>query len=389
MPTMHVATSVALAFTAMATNCGATAAANIVWHEAKEYGPAMLHGKAAYSTGEQTSAYYSRLPSSAEQQTRPSIWSLSNQPAGTFLQFATNSSTIILNYTLGSSALSMWHFPSTGVSGADLYCYDEGNSSWRWVATTDPAYPVTSTVLVPADAHTSTGETRRYRLHLPTYNEVKDDLVLGIDEDSVLVPDNSTLIGFGDNEAIVWYGSSILQGGVASRPGQIATHQVTRRLGRLIYNFGFSGNCWMETSVAQYLVNITPAPALFIIDCNPNMIGFPAAGSVPDIYSRTVPLVDYIRSHGHATTPIILSEGTTYGSEWLSTVARAGQVNKSAALHEAFVNLTSGSVVGLPACGSLWHQSLCRNADPFVAVAGALQTSICTTQKVLAFLATA
>ena len=51
----------------------------------------------------------------------------------------------------------------------------------------------------------------------------------------------------------------------------------------------------MELSVAQYLVAVTPKPAMFIIDCNPNMVGYPSSGGVPDIYTRTVPLVEWVK----------------------------------------------------------------------------------------------
>ena len=68
---------------------------------------------------------------------------------------------------------------------------------------------------------------------------------------------------------IARYGSSILQGGVASRPGQVNTHVVSRALSREVFNFGFSGNCLMEISVAQYLAQLDVG--MFIIDCNPNM----------------------------------------------------------------------------------------------------------------------
>ena len=41
---------------------------------------------------------------------------------------------------------------------------------------------------------------------------------------------------------IVWYGTSIDQGGVASRPGSTYTNVLTRSLGRIVLNFGFAGN---------------------------------------------------------------------------------------------------------------------------------------------------
>ena len=82
--------------------------AAVTWHAAKQFGPAMLHGKAAYSSGETTKSYFTRLPASASNTTRPAIWNLSQQPAGQFLQFTSNSTAISLRYTLGGSGLNMW-----------------------------------------------------------------------------------------------------------------------------------------------------------------------------------------------------------------------------------------------------------------------------------------
>jgi hypothetical protein len=152
-----------------------TVTADLVWHEAKNFGTSLLHGKAAYATGEQTLNYYNRLPASAINTTRPSIWGLSQQPAGLFLQFSTNSTTVKVRYTLGSKSIAMWHFASTGVSGMDCYAWDEGNATWRWTGTSKPEYPLTIATL----ASTRTAEMRKYRIHLPTYNRVADDLSIG------------------------------------------------------------------------------------------------------------------------------------------------------------------------------------------------------------------
>ena len=57
----------------------------------------------------------------------------------------------------------------------------------------------------------------------------------------------------------------------------------------------------MEISVAEFLVQL-PAASI-VIDCLPNM-------NAAEVANRTVPLVEYIRQHGHADTPIILVEGS-------------------------------------------------------------------------------
>jgi hypothetical protein len=128
---------------------------------------------------------------------------------------------------------------------------------------------------------------------------------------------------------IVWYGTSIEQGGVASRPGATYTNVLTRSLGRMVLNFGFSGNGEDETSVAGFLTQL-PA-ALFVIDCLPNL-------NAKEVSQRTVPLVRYLREHGHATTPIVLAAGTTYGDHWVEPGPNDG---KRAALEEAYAQLVA------------------------------------------------
>ena len=86
---------------------------------------------------------YERLPATAQKgegpggkgPVRASIWELQTQPAGLFVQFTTSAPCIFVNYTIASADISMWHFPSTGVAGMDLYSWDEGNATWRWTGT--------------------------------------------------------------------------------------------------------------------------------------------------------------------------------------------------------------------------------------------------------------
>ena len=239
---------------------------------------------------------YTRLPFAAKDVVRSVVWGESTQPAGLFIQFATDASCIFVNYTLKSSHTSMWHFPSTGMAGVDLYGWDAGNSTWRWTGTSSPSYPNTVGKLASLTCKGGCKE-RVYRLHLPTYAAVSS-LSFGVNNSTKVFKTDSSQIS--STKPIVWYGTSILQGGVASRPGQVNTHIVSRALQTEIFNFGFSGNGIMELSVAQFLAQINCS--MFIIDCNPNM-------NSSLITERTAPLVQYLRSHGHAQTPIVLSEG--------------------------------------------------------------------------------
>jgi hypothetical protein len=71
--------------------------------------------------------------------------------------------------------------------------------------------------------------------------------------------------------------------------------------------------------------------ALFVLDCLPNL-------NAEEVTQRTGPLVRYLRAHGHASTPIVLAAGTTYGDHWL-TPAQNDQ--KRAALEAEFAKLVA------------------------------------------------
>ena len=64
-------------------------------------------------------------------------------------------------------------------------------------------------------------------------------------------------------------GTSIVQGGCASRPGMVHTAILGRRLDREAINLGFSGNGMMEPEVARLMAELDPA--LYVIDCIPNV----------------------------------------------------------------------------------------------------------------------
>ena len=74
------------------------------------------------------------------------------------------------------------------------------------------------------------------------------------------------------------------------------TNIISRQLDIDVYNFGFSGNCRMEQPIAELISTVKPA--LYVIECMPNMIK-------PELITeRTIPLVETIRKN-NPDTPII------------------------------------------------------------------------------------
>ena len=100
-----------------------------------------------------------------------------------------------------------------------------------------------------------------------------------------------------EKQPIVFYGTSITQGGCASRPGMAHTNIISRKLDLDVVNFGFSGNGRMEQPIGELISNADAK--LYIIECLPNMI------SPENITQRTIPLVNTIRKN-NPFAPIVL-----------------------------------------------------------------------------------
>jgi hypothetical protein len=172
---------------------------------------------------------------------------------------------------------------------------------------------------------------RLYQINLPLYNGVKS-MQIGVSKPAAFDP-----VGPRKDKPILFYGTSITQGGCASRPGMAFTHILGRRLNKPMLNFGFSGNGKMEVEVANFLAELDPA--IFVLDCVANM---PATDATP----RTEAVVKLLREK-HADTPILILDERLYANAALIPHERESHERKSAAMHKAFDNLQSAGVKNL------------------------------------------
>jgi len=242
-------------------------------------------------------APYDRLPAKAEGVVRSAVWGLSHDSAGLVARFATESPELHCRWTVLKSNLALPHMPATGVSGVDLYV--KTPRGWHWLATGRPTQTTNTAPLV----RNLSKERREYTLYLPLYNGVKS-VEIGTSEGASLTP-----LPRADKAAkpIVFWGTSITQGGCASRPGMVHTAILGRHLDRPVINLGFSGNGKMEPEVAELLAEIDAS--IYVIDCLPNC-------TAAEVTERTAPLVNILRK-AHPTTPIVLVEDRTYADAFL------------------------------------------------------------------------
>jgi hypothetical protein len=272
------------------------------------------------------SLFYDRLPANAKGVVPDAVWDLSRQSAGLYVHFYCDAPAIRARWNLTLETLGFPHFAPTGVSGLDLYV-KLPDGSWHWLGVGKPRKQANLETIVEG----MPAGRREYMLYLPLYNGIRK-LEIGIPAGYTL--EKAPVI---PGKPIVIYGTSIIQGGCASRPGMGVTAILGRRLNRPVINLGFSGSGRMEPEVARILAELDPA--LFFIDCLPNL-------EANEVAARVEPFVRILREK-HPETPIVLVEGVTYNDAFLVTKRNQRNVESRKALRNAFENLLNSGMRNL------------------------------------------
>lgn len=287
---------------------------DLIWHDLRDIG---VEGR-GFADSEN---FFDRLPARAKGVVRDAVWDLSRHTAGMSCRFQTDASAIYIRYELLNAWPSLPNMPATGVSGVDLYGRVE--SGWNWLATSKPSSKTLEVLLADGIAR----GFREYLLHLPLYNGVTS-MEIGLPKDSTFGP-----IAPRTAKPIVWYGTSITQGGCASRPGMAFTNILARRLDLPILNFGFSGNGRMELDVVRFLAELDGC--LFINDCMANT-------SLEQVRERVVPMTKLLRE-AHPTMPILFLEDRIWSDAPLKP-DRAGLGERTLALRNTFDTLVKAGM---------------------------------------------
>jgi hypothetical protein len=265
-----------------------------------------------------TLSFYDRLPGKAKGKAPGDVWVFGHCTAGFCAYFATDAREIQVRWMLLNDALAMLHMPATGVSGIDLYVREKGGP-WRFFNNGRPETTFNSMTFAPPPGC-------ECLLYLPLYNGVKW-VTIGIPQDcSIRTPSAEAL---GRRKTVAYYGTSIVQGGCVSRPGQSPTALMARALDVNIVNLGFSGCGRMEPEMAEVLADLDPA--VFILDCLWNM--------PPEfVAARVEPFVKTLRA-ARPTTPILLAEDSSY--------LGISPTPRGIVLRKAIENLEAAGIEGL------------------------------------------
>jgi len=286
----------------------------IAWFDASQWA---IEGKG----WNETIKPFDRLPAKAEKMVPQPVWNLSRDSAGMKTNFSTNSNEIRVRYRLMKSRLAMPHMPATGVSGVDLYANDVDGQS-RWVNVAQPAKQDVESTLANGIDVLENGAAREFSLYLPLYNGV-EKLEIGVPEQFEFTPTTSR------KKPILFYGTSIMHGACASRPGMSISAILGRRFDRPVTNLGFSGNGRMEVELAELIGELDTCA--IAIDCLPNMN--------PKLVSeRAVPFVKKLREL-KPNVPILLVEDREFTNSRFIESRRKFHAANQAALKTAFDHL--------------------------------------------------
>lgn len=245
---------------------------------------------------------YTRLPARMKELVREPVWNLSQDNAGLAIHFYTNAAAIKIRYQV-SGPYDMNHMPATGKSGVDLYAI---GSDGQWMLHTDKFIfeDTVNYIYNRIDYKSAHKKGYEFRLFLPLYNHVKW-MEIG-------VPDSAELnfIPVLKEKPIIIYGTSIAQGGCASRSGMGWTNIVSRMMDWPVINLAFSGNGPFEKVIVDHIDELDAK--MYIFDCLPNM----GALSAEEVYSRVIYGVSKLREKH--STPILLTDHIGYRNDQLN-----------------------------------------------------------------------
>ena len=230
---------------------------DLVWYDVREE-PFSVHGVEF----DADAGRFLRIP---EREVRPfsdAIKYLNTNTAGGRVRFRTDSPYIAI-CAVSDPFDPMPHMPITGQAGFDLYFPIGGKESYF-----KTFVPPTSWTDGYSAGTVTFGIETDYTINFPLYHGVKE-LYVGLKKGAEL----KAAAPYRHTVPVVFYGSSITQGGCASRPGNSYQGFLSRRLSTDFINLGFSGNALGEPEMAEYIAGLETSVFVMDYDSNAPTVG--------------------------------------------------------------------------------------------------------------------
>ena len=262
---------------------------DVVWFDSKE-APFRVHGlhRAEHDK------LFLRIPLETAKATSANVYWLNQHTAGGRIRFRTNSRYIAIKADMPDGD-TMPHMTIIGTGGFDLYKND--GREYRYENSLMPDRRIASY----ESSRVTDGKWHTYTINMPLYAAVKE-VFIGLAADAEIEAAEDYTYA----KPILYYGSSITQGGCASRPGNAYQAMISRRFDSDYINLGFSGSALAEDVMIEYLASIDAS--IFVCDYDHN------APNAVHLEATHEKLVRAYRA-AHPETPIIMVSRPDYTPE--------------------------------------------------------------------------
>ncbi|MFB9330792.1 SGNH/GDSL hydrolase family protein [Paenibacillus aurantiacus] len=255
---------------------------------------------------------YRRLPRTPSHPIPPMVDQLANHTAGGQIRFQTNSASLFVKVRLSGIA-DMNHMPATGQCAFDCYIGSPGEQKYYGTTVYDHSKPEYEVKVY--ENHMD--GLRNITLYFPLYMGV-EDVRIGLAPCADLFPPPP----YASDRKIVIYGTSITQGGCASRPGMAYPNILSRSINAEFCNLGFSGSGKGESEVAELISGIAN-PGLLVLDYEANC-------DSPDSLRATLPAFIRIYRRRHPDVPILVLSQIRFGKEHFAPELHALRLERQA-----------------------------------------------------------
>ena len=201
---------------------------------------------------------FRRMPEDVAKSVSEIVYALHANTAGGRIRFQTDREYVAILAKMPAVG-KMPHFAFTGSIGFDLYVKMDGMETYynSFIPPFDIKDGFESHVVFPDRS------MREITINFPLYSDVSD-LYIGLQETAALLPATP----YKYTLPVVYYGSSITQGGCASRPGSSYQAILSRELDTDYRNLGFSGGAKAEDTIIEYIKN--QQMSVFVYDYDHN-----------------------------------------------------------------------------------------------------------------------
>lgn len=195
-----------------------------------------------------------RLPEAVARAANEGVAALFANTAGGRVRFATDSDYVAIHAET-SGVGKMGHFAPSGSAGFDLYA--DGAFAGTFIPPYDQKDGYDAILCLPGRGR------REITVNFPLYSNV-EALSVGLSAQALL----EEAAPYRHSLPVVYYGSSITQGGCASRPGLSYQSLLSRALNTDYVNLGFSGSCKAEDAITEYLCTLPMSVFVYDYDHN-------------------------------------------------------------------------------------------------------------------------